>query len=84
MPARCNHRPSTVVKAVAAGHGAANAINKDLGVDIHRDHDSSIEPPFLKFDVEGIKQDEATKLPGRPVEERTLELEDYAGRIGNR
>ena len=38
--------PATVVKAIAAGHGAANAINKDLGIKVHDECDVSVEPRF--------------------------------------
>ena len=71
--------PSTVVKAVAAGHGAANAINKDLGAGEDPKDEDSVEPPFLRFDEEGIKKKEACKLPLRPPSERSLDLEDHSG-----
>jgi NADPH-dependent glutamate synthase beta subunit-like oxidoreductase/CO/xanthine dehydrogenase FAD-binding subunit len=71
--------PSTVIIAVAAGHGAAKAINKDLGSEEYLEDDILTEPPFLKFDETGIEKKEAYKLPVRPASERSLDLEDYTG-----
>jgi NADPH-dependent glutamate synthase beta subunit-like oxidoreductase/CO/xanthine dehydrogenase FAD-binding subunit len=69
--------PSTVIRAIAAGHGAANAINKDLGVKAHNGSEISEEPPFLKFDAVGITRKHSSELPLRLPEERSLDLEDY-------
>jgi NADPH-dependent glutamate synthase beta subunit-like oxidoreductase/CO/xanthine dehydrogenase FAD-binding subunit len=72
--------PATVVKAIAAGRGAADAINKALGVEVHTECDLSVEPPFLKFDEVGITKKDASELPLRLASKRTLDAEDhYAG-----
>ena len=72
--------PATVVKAIAAGRGAADAINKVLGVEVHNECDLLVEPPFLKFDEAGITKKDASELPLRLVSHRTLDSEDhYAG-----
>ncbi len=71
--------PSTVIRAIAAGHGAANAINKDLGVK-GKNGAALDAPPFLKFDAVGITKKYASELPLRLPGDRTLDLEDhYAG-----
>ena len=73
--------PSTVIEAIASGHGAAMAINMNLGFGQkgNLQCDSSNSPSFLTFDPEGIKREKNEKLTGRPVEERTLDDEDYSG-----
>ncbi|MHB8773047.1 MAG: FAD binding domain-containing protein [Syntrophales bacterium] len=72
--------PATVIKAVAAGHGAADAITRDLGgAEEHRACDDDPGPPFLRFDKEGIRKKEAYRLPVRPPAERSLDREDCSG-----
>jgi NADPH-dependent glutamate synthase beta subunit-like oxidoreductase len=72
--------PSTVINAIAAGHGAADAINGALGVEKEDPCDISLEPAFLKFDEVGIMVQEATELQVKLAEERTLDTEDqYTG-----
>jgi NADPH-dependent glutamate synthase beta subunit-like oxidoreductase/CO/xanthine dehydrogenase FAD-binding subunit len=72
--------PATVVKAIAAGHGAADAINNDLCVEKHELCDLSLEPAFLKFDEAGIKVQDPAELPLKLPEDRTIDTEDhYAG-----
>jgi CO/xanthine dehydrogenase FAD-binding subunit len=72
--------PATVIKAIAAGHGAADAINKDFGVEAHNECDVSVEPAFLKFDAVGVTKKDVAELPLRLPNERSLDLEDhYAG-----
>ena len=71
--------PSTVIEAVAAGHGAAKAINKELRTEAYLEEDLSLDLPFLKFDEKGIEKKEARRLPARPARERSLDLEDYSG-----
>jgi CO/xanthine dehydrogenase FAD-binding subunit len=72
--------PATVIKAIASGHGAADAINKVLGVEVQDECDLSVEPPLLKFDEVGINKKDASELPLRLASDRTLDSEDhYAG-----
>ena len=71
--------PATVIKAVAAGHGAAKAMNREFGTEEALQCDGSAEPFFLRFDEKGIHKKEAGKLSGRPQAERSLDLEDYSG-----
>jgi len=72
--------PATVVKAIAAGHGAADAINRALGFEAHTEDNSSDQLPFLRFDAVGVTKREASELPLRLPDERSLDLEDrYAG-----
>jgi NADPH-dependent glutamate synthase beta subunit-like oxidoreductase/CO/xanthine dehydrogenase FAD-binding subunit len=69
--------PATVINAIASGHVAAEAINKDFGVEDHDECDVSEEPPLLKFDAVGITRKDAAELPLRLPNECSLDLEDY-------
>ncbi|MCL2146504.1 MAG: FAD-dependent oxidoreductase [Synergistaceae bacterium] len=71
--------PATVIEAIAAGHGAAAAINRDLGVVIQFESEDVVYPCFMTFDPDSVLSKESVKLPGRPFEQRTLEDEDYSG-----
>jgi NADPH-dependent glutamate synthase beta subunit-like oxidoreductase/CO/xanthine dehydrogenase FAD-binding subunit len=71
--------PATVIKAVAAGHAAAKAMNREFGTEEAPECEDSAEPFFLRFDEKGIAKRAAGKLSGRPQAERSLDLEDYSG-----
>ena len=71
--------PATVIEAIAAGHGAAASINRELGVVIQFECEDNTNPCFLTFDPDSILSKESAKLPGRPFEKRTLDDEDYSG-----
>ncbi len=69
--------PATVIRAIASGYGAANAINKAFGIELNDESKTQAAPPLLKFDTVGITVKEASELPRRLPDELSLELEDY-------
>jgi NADPH-dependent glutamate synthase beta subunit-like oxidoreductase len=72
--------PATVIKAIAAGRVAAEAINDALCVEKHAYCTLAQESSLLSFDIAGIKSTQAAELRQLLPEDRALEKEDnYAG-----
>lgn len=67
--------PDLAIRAIRAGHAAANSMNRDLGVSAEP---VTEEKKFVHFDVDGVEETKQTKLYEKPVEERTLATEDRA------
>lgn len=68
--------PDLAIRAIRAGHAAANSMNRDLGVAPAPANDS--EEKFVSFDVDGVEITKKHDLYEKPVEERTLATEDIA------
>lgn len=66
--------PGTVIGAIAAGHKAANGINRYL--DVEYSNQTSGASKAVSFDPVGIQNKQAIKLRELDADKRSLELED--------
>jgi CO/xanthine dehydrogenase FAD-binding subunit len=74
--------PGTVIEAIAAGRRAALGIIAYLGHDgdyLAEEAGIAAEEPFLRMDSVSLEQTDSSKMPQRPVPERSLDMEDALG-----